>query len=463
MAASIISADFFATRRAVLFLASALFLLLFIIKFVLLSNGNVLNNYPAISSDGFDWLTEGLYLSLLFKDAVAERVLPFLRPPVFVLVTMLDAFAGQNGYVIAAANTLAWAATIMCAFRLLDHSPSSDVRDGRKYLIATLVAGLLIVAPINYFRIFLLSDGLCIGLAMASYYFYHRYFMGATSVALVVATILGVVASCTQTYGLIAPLAASTVGMVALLKSRDFPRLVRVVVAAGLLVAGSVSLRLLWLGAFEHVSIPKNFDLFRFSFNMTGFYLNTWSIYLLPILPVLIVSIFYIPRLLPVLRDDLVFLSSAMVTAIFAGLCFFYQWPEARFTLLFWPWLVVVAGKLLLGLTRAGLPSVQHQVLVLVAGGLLFLQTFIVYPQEYWRPTWSAMTVGVRGSWLAAFARAQPLDRLQLRVNCGSREHVCAAARRPAGLDPYATGITDLYLALMAESARATASQRVAP
>jgi hypothetical protein len=447
-----------------LYLVTAVFLLFFFTQFILISDGNVLNNYPAMSSDGYDWLTEGLYLKLLLKDAVAEQVLPVLRPPVFVLVTMLDAFAGQGGYVIAAANTLAWGATIICVYRLMDPSASSDIRDGHKYLIGMLVVGLLTVAPINYFRIFLLSDGLCIGLAMASYYFFHRYLAGKTSFVLVMATILGVLAASTQTYGLIPPLIASAVGMVTLLRLGEFHRLARLIVAVGLLVAGTFSLRLLWLGAFKHDMTPKNFDLLQFSFSMTDFYLSTWSIYLLPLLPVLAVSIFYAARLLPVLRDDLVFLSAAMVTGIFAVLCFFYQWPDARFTLLFWPWLVVAAGKLLLGLTRAGLPSRSHRALALVAAALLFLQTFGVYPQNYWQPKWSQTTGGLRESWPAVFAQAQPLDRLQLRVYCGSREHVCAAAHRPEGLDPYATRVTDLYLALTAEGAAGPAGRRaVAP
>ena len=114
---------------AILFLAAAAFLLWFFARIVLLSSGNVLNNYPAISSDGYDWLTEGLYMKLLLKHAVATRVLPVLRPPVFVLVTTLDAFAGQGGYVIAAANALAWGATIICAWRLIDPSASRDIRD----------------------------------------------------------------------------------------------------------------------------------------------------------------------------------------------------------------------------------------------------------------------------------------------------------------------------------------------
>ena len=447
-------ASLYRIAYAILFLAAAAFLLWFLARIVMLSSGNVLNNYPAISSDGYDWLTEGLYMKLFLKHAVVARVLPVLRPPVFVLVTTLDAFAGQGGFVIAAANALAWGTTIFCAWRMIDLSASRDIRDDLKYLIAMLVVGLLTVAPINYFRIFLLSDGLCIGFAMTSYYFYHRYVAGGTNGVLVIASVLGVLAGSTQTYGLIPPLAASAIGAFALVRSRQSRRVARLIVAAGLMVVCTVILRTVWLGAFEHVITPKPFDLLQLRFSMSVFYLNAWSIYLLPVLPLLAVSIFLGPRLWPVLRDDLVFLSSAMVTAIFAGLCFFYQWPEARFTLLFWPWLVVVAGKLLLGLARAGLRPAYHQAVVLVAGGLLFFHTFFVYPQNYWRPGWTQMAAGPSGSWLSFFARTLPVDRLQLRPNCGSPQRVCAAARRLEGIDSYPTQIVDFYLALTRESTR---------
>ena len=437
---------------AILFLAAAAFLLYFFARIVLLSSGNVLNNYPAISSDGYDWLTEGLYVSLFLKHTVAARALPVLRPPVFVLVTTLDAFAGQRGYAIAAANVLAWGATIICAYRVIDSRESSDIRDDEKYLIAMLIVGLLTVAPINYFRMYVLSDGLCIGLAMASYYFYHRYVTGGTNGVLVGATLLAILAGSTQTYGLIPPLAASAIGIFALSRSRQFPVVARLLLTSVMLVVATVIFRAAWLGSFEHVIAPKPFDLFELRFSMSAFYLNAWSIYLLPVLPVLAVSILLPARLLTVLRDDLVFLSSAMVTVTFAGLCFFYQWPEARFTLFFWPWLVVLAGRLLLGFARAGFRPAHRQTVILAAGALLFFNTFFVYPQNYWRPRWTQMEAGPRGSWLAFFARTLPVDRLQLRQNCGSPARVCAAARRLEGFDRYPTQVVDFYLALTRQS-----------
>lgn len=78
----------------------ALYSLIFALQMWSLSAADVVNRYPYISPDGFDWYLEGVYLAKILKGVELLPSLPILRPPVFVLINMVDYVAGANGLIL---------------------------------------------------------------------------------------------------------------------------------------------------------------------------------------------------------------------------------------------------------------------------------------------------------------------------------------------------------------------------
>ena len=51
-----------------------LFSLMFAIQIVVLANGDIVNNYPYISPDGFDWYMQGVYLDKVLSGATLPEL-----------------------------------------------------------------------------------------------------------------------------------------------------------------------------------------------------------------------------------------------------------------------------------------------------------------------------------------------------------------------------------------------------
>lgn len=92
----------------------------------MLSNGYVINQYPFISPDGFDWITEGLYLSEAMKGNLYEGVLPVARPPFFVFITAIDSLLGQTGTFIWLMNSIAFFVTGYLGLLLIKYKEQSN-------------------------------------------------------------------------------------------------------------------------------------------------------------------------------------------------------------------------------------------------------------------------------------------------------------------------------------------------
>ena len=129
----------------------ALFAGLFGAQFVYLANGDVINNYPFISPDGFDWYTEGVYVTQLFSGATLPE-LPVLRPPFFVFVTAVDFIFGNKGLVLAILYGVATFYTYFFSLKLID----SNYEEGDKnswYVVPLAISAT--IYPLNFFKPFL--------------------------------------------------------------------------------------------------------------------------------------------------------------------------------------------------------------------------------------------------------------------------------------------------------------------
>ena len=134
---------------------------------VALAAGYLLNNYPFLSPDSYDWILEGVYLTRMLTGPAPATPLPVGRSPVFVLLMAMDAALGQRGWVFAAVS----AATLLgTGWLLLPHW-------GRfRYATAVALSGLVLVlvAPVNFLRFYVLSDTLCVALSIAAFLLMFR-------------------------------------------------------------------------------------------------------------------------------------------------------------------------------------------------------------------------------------------------------------------------------------------------
>lgn len=180
-------------------------------KIVAMSNPLLINRYPFVSPDGFDWLTvtEGVWLAETLRGTdVSGVTLPVARPPVFVVIAAVDALLGQRGYALALVLGLSLFGTGYLVMRCLGEQASPS--------LSALALCALLLHPVNFVRSWILSDAVCVCLSLVAtcYLFFEleKIQNGSSSaVRLVFSTLLITVAGLTQTYGLIAPLIGSIV------------------------------------------------------------------------------------------------------------------------------------------------------------------------------------------------------------------------------------------------------------
>jgi hypothetical protein len=412
---------------------------------VVLSAGFLLNNYPFLSPDSYDWILEGVYLTRMLTGAAPASPLPMGRSPVFVLLMMMDAALGQRGWVFAAVSATTLLAT---GWLLLPH--------WGRFRYATVVAlsglALVLVAPVNFLRFYVLSDTLCVALSIAAFLLVFRAadqqgksWLGVT------ASIATALAGLTQGYGVVAPgVAAAVIGGRAV-RHRQGAVARRVALiwlgALGAVVVG----RKLWFSFLPHQRQPLQLERLALTTDMTHYYLETWAYLFLPLaLPLLTIRIRQLRR---VAHSPLTL--AAWVTAgVFALLCLAYQWRSTRFTAFFWPFLVL--ATLRTTGVDVGPPRRGPALAVALAAAVAILQSVVVTPTSYINPALTRQTVAPQRSWLLEFVRSTPADRMDLAARCGSRAALCPAARRLSEGSPYQQELAEYYQRLMLDRDAAT-------
>lgn len=377
-----------------------LFSILFGFQFIYLANGDVVNHYPYISPDGFDWYMEGVYITKLMGGATLPE-LPVLRPPTFVFVTAADYIAGSQGLILAAILGLATFCTYFFALKIID-SAYGGAKNNSWYIVP-LAIGTTIYS-LNFFKPFLLADSLSVALSLASVFLLIKYQAVSKAYLLVLSVAVAVIAGMTQTYALIPHLILCSLGVLLHFranKSQAIKYLVAIIAVSFLFI----SLTALWRWALPHSTTPKNFDLLKLSAEMFGFYVNAWGYYFFPFI---LFFILYRRYQLTIDPSNLVVASSAVIVLLFAMLCFFYQWPEARFTYYLWPWLLILFFSSIRIQTIKGAYLISTLMLVLV----------VLVPANYWAPSWQSIRVSVSRNWVGNYFSASPVDR-QLNA-CGN-------------------------------------------
>jgi len=418
---------------AVLALASVAFF----VRMTQLSDGDFLNSYPFISSDGFDWIYEGHWI-VARLSGIALPPLLILRNPVFVAVTATDAWLSANGRVIA----LALAGAVFGA-HLAMFGIARILRVPRLITASFVIASF--VAATGYYRTWILSDSLAVCFMVVSVWGLVEYRLGSGRLAsLIAATCAAAAGGLTQSYALI-PFFVG-VGLFSAevaLRERRVPRQLLACVLVNLFVTAGATV--MWRSAIPHQGVPDQWNLLKPTLAMTGFYVDMWSFALLPFVPLLVVCFSW-----KALAEPAVLLFGAIVAA-FVVITFFYQWADARFTDIYAPLLTlgamaITSKRIASFADRASAVPVVR--LAVLTAAFLAVQGLALAPASDWSPRWSQVVLRPADTWVGEWGfTAKPVDRFGLKATCASSQMFCDQVAVPAGYDPYASRIMSDFLA----------------
>lgn len=403
--------------------------LAYFFKLLILSNGYMINQYPFISPDGFDWITEGLYLSEAIKGNVFDGVLPVARPPFFVFITAIDAFFGQTGIVIWLVNSIAFFVTGYIGLLLIGYKNRTN------WFNAIFIIALLL-APINYVRIWMLSDGITVALSLLTVYYLQKY-QNYNFKQITVGALLIAISGSSQIYGLMIPLIYLGIFFLFAVKNKQFSIIKQILFITTLALIFYAIVNYAWFQFIPHDMTPKNFVLLQLSLDMFWFYFHTWGFYFFPFIP-----LFLLIRLLTKEEyvRDILLLSLWVGVIIFMTLCFVYQWQESRFTFMFWSILVIAIFRSSIYLKQQ--QEIFRIQIYTIVSFLIIFQSFLISIPNEWRPDLKNVSISP-ATWIGTFVVAKPIDRFELKNQCGSVHSFCSDAIVHG--DGYVQSVINIY------------------
>ncbi len=421
--------------------ALAAFGLAYYLALTRLVRGDLLNSYPFISADGFDWLVEGFAVARWF-DGVAIPEFPAARSPGFVSITFADYQLGVDGAVLFGVISVAVVAGLAVLLLLAwwERVP--------RYQAAVVVL-VLAVSPLGYYRMWILSDQVATALMVTAAVGLYPYVTRGNRMWLLLAAVAAGLGGATQLYGLVGYLVAGgwCVAVSVWRRKPDF------VLAGALLFAPAMAVVLskAWLGQVPHTGVPLQLSLFELNFDMLGFYANAWSFAFAPLVP--LVGVLMVYRWREVLASPLPTGYWLAVLALL-GSTFFYQVEEFRFTLPTSMMLGVAVMATLQGERR--LPSAPA--LWAATATLAVLIGILLAPGGYVKPKWSEVALDPSDTYFARLLSADPVDRFSLGTHCQS-DRLCADVPLPAGIADHDRALFGIYRHLVnADSSTTVAS-----
>ena len=354
------------------------FSIAFAINFISLSRNGVINGYPYVSPDGFDWYAEGIYLyTSLFK--ILEFPLQVLRPPIFVIFCGIDYLFGGAGYIIGGIygiNIIVFYKFI-CKFIKLVNKKVSDS------LIYPSVALSCTILPINFIRPYLLADEIAITLSMLSAYFAYRGIREKSLKNYAMGGFICFLGGLTQTYAMLPFLCIFFVYISTnFFKNINFNRYI--FLYTFITLAGYLSFIYKWRNFLPHLSTPNNFNLLAFDLKMLMFYISAWSIFFFEFFAFKLIAVNF------KIRNDIIYknIDLLFLTILLAILSLFYHWPESRFIAYYWHFILII---FLIGIE---LESYEKYLFL----AMMACSIFIV-PLNYWAPTWDSTNYGLKNNW----------------------------------------------------------------
>ena len=405
----------------------ALFSIAFAIQFINLSKGDLLNHYPYITPDGYEWYTNGVYFFYrLFEENLPQ--LTVLRPPTFVIFTGLDFLLGSSGYVLGCLFAFSTYYTYYFSLKIIEFSTKTT---NPNWALMTALALGVTIAPINYVKVYLLADFLANTLALGSIYFIIKFTNTNLNRFYWLCILFSLLAGLTQTYTLLSYLLIS---LYICVYCGNVYRLNGILKFSGLFfipIIGYILLTYLWRNSVSYLMTPENFTLLKFTTRNIEFYKVVWPVFIwVPCLIIIIRSaIIYRPfEIIHTLTIPLFITALLLMT-----LSFFYQWQESRFTYYVWPWLLILSLQLIS----------RFKSLLLFTSLALIISSFIV-PKNYWEPKPKEIVLSTK-NWIQQYFSAVPIDRKLIKCEPGCPNNTWMADQNHHG-----TGKTlSIYLQLL--------------
>ena len=360
-------------------------------------------------------------------------MLPIARPPLFVLITALDALAGQKGIVIALVFGLALFGTGYFALKSIGKDLNS--------ILSVIILVALLVTPVNFVRKWILSDAVCVFFSIAAlvYLFESKdeRFSLPRSIFL---SILIASAGLTQTYGLIGPLIGTGVLFIFAARHRQVKLIKFLCLTTILSVAFLVLIYYLWYNLIPHDETPTIFSLLKLSTGMFDFYLHAWGFYFLPFVPMFLGAlladknkVFHDPYLISIWLSVVVFMFLAL----------FYQWKDARFTFIFWPFFIIALFKTVDLIDEKYRKF--YRICVGISATLIIFQSVLLYTGNEWWPDIRQVGLDPRKTWVAEVLLSEPVDdRFRLQEECFKPDRLCS--EMIVDDDNYVKKVIDAYL-----------------
>jgi len=338
---------------------------------------------------------------------------------------MVEYISGSSGIILGAVTGLSIFYTYYFTLSITDYF-LGNAKDSFLHAVAIAVGATFY--PLDFIRPYLLADGLAIALALMSVAILVRRQHDLDIQTFISATLVAGLAGLTQTYALIPfLLLCGTGGILCFFSNKRL----FICYALAMLCASLIFLIVtyLWRVMIPHLNTPENFTLLKFSGGMLQFYLQTWGFYFAPLF-----IFFILARRYSILLNfkNHYLLAITIIAILFAALCFFYQWPEARFTYYLWPWVMI----LFFSVIRPFSPTAASLILI-----PMFILIFLV-PQNYWNPSWSTIKFSSTENWVSKYFTT-------LSVNRGfdTCEKVCSGGNAfLQNSDGYVNSTVNLYL-----------------
>jgi len=420
------------------------------LQVIFLSSGNLINHYPFIGPDSYDWYVEGIYLVQLLSGESLPSLF-VLRPPTFVLVCALDYLLGGSGYVVGAFLGICIFGTYAICLKLVEQTykvcfvdiaaqsslpaASSQVNGFVQSLAAPILAITLTITPINFFTPFVYADRLASFLSLLSVYLLICWYERKENRVPVWATVTAAIAGLTQVYAAIAfGVALVLIAGMRFYKAEGYRlrSLLEPIIAALTLICLIAGLSYAWRITIPHGFTPPYLSLITFDGQMLRFYKHTWGFYLLPI--VLILILLGKPTFTLLKRSYILYISLA-ISIFLMGLLLLYHWQEARFTYYFFPWAMIFLCAFF-----AARNSFSVGALVI----FLLIYSALV-PKNYWIPKPRTLELNLRQSWIGDFVFAEPVDRGLNKCE----PHCLTNNVFIAGSEGYTQTMMGIYLQLM--------------
>lgn len=366
-----------------------------------LVRGDLVNSYPFVWVDSFDWLVEGLAVARWF-DGVAIPELPAVRSPGFVGVTFADYHLGANGGILFGVIALAVVVPLaaMLALAWWERTPRYQ---------ATVVVLVLAVSPLGFYRMWILADQFATAWLVVAVVALYPYATRGGRGWLVGATVAAVLGGSTQLYGVVPFLVAGGWCLAVSVWRRKPDYLLAS--ALGFAIGMVAIVSMLWRAQVPHAGVPPQLELIEFSFDMLDFYANVWSYAFAPLLPLLGVLVAY--RWREVAASPLL-TGYWLAVLTLMGSTFFYQYRDFRFTL---PTSLML-GVAIMATLPGERPLPRAPALMAATAGIALFLGLVLAPAGYVRPRWSELELKPSETHFAMLLTAEPVDRFSLAVSC---------------------------------------------